>query len=206
MAEKVLDVIKKLKEQKKRKFSQSFDLIVHLSSLDLKKPESKLNEEFKLPYGWGEDSKVGIFSDGMKSVTDATVISSSELDKLGKDKSIAKKIIKNTDFFLAEAKMMPVVGKALGQLLAPRGLMPKILTGDPKVLVENLKKSVRIRIKDSPVIQCKVGKESMKDEDVAENVKAVLKHLETRLPKGRANINKVWLKLTMSEPMQIEVG
>ena len=205
MAEKVLDVIKKLKEQRKRKFSQSFDLIVHLSSLDLKKPESKLNEDFKLPYGWGEDSRVGIFSDGIKNASDATMISSTELEKLGRDKSTAKKIIKKTDFFLAEAKLMPVVGKALGQLLAPRGLMPKILTGDPKVFVENLKQSVRIRIKDSPVIQCKVGKETMKDEDVAENVKAVLNYLEARLPKGRANINKVWLKLTMSEPLQIEV-
>lgn len=80
-----------------------------------------------------------------------------------------------------------------------------MFSGDPNQFVDTLRKSVRIRIKDSPVIQCKVGKENMKDEDVAENVKAVVKYLETRLPKGKSNIDKLWLKLTMSEPMQVEV-
>ena len=205
MTEKVLDAIKKLKEQKKRNFSQTFDLVVNLTSLDLKKPESKINEEFRLPNGWGDDSKVGIFSDAMKNLSGAEIINSGEIERLGKDKSSAKKLVKKIDFFLAEAKLMPSVGKALGQLLAPRGRMPKMFSGDPNQFVDTLRKSVRIRIKDSPVIQCKVGKENMKDEDVAENVKAVVKYLETRLPKGKSNIDKLWLKLTMSEPMQVEV-
>jgi len=100
---------------------------------------------------------------------------------------------------------MPAIGKALGQFLAPRGRMPKLIASDVKSVVENLKKSVRIRIKDAPVIQCQVGKENMKEEEVVENVKAVIKYLETRLSKGKVNIGKIMLKLTMSEPIAVEV-
>ena len=204
MAEKIIEAIKKLKTQKKRNFSQTFSLIVKLNGIDLKKPESKINDEFKLPHGWGGDSKVGVFADTSRDL-DATTISSSEIEELAKDKRAAKNLLKDIDFFLAEAKLMPLVGKSLGQLLAPRGRMPKVLASDVKSAVEILKKSVRIRIKDSPVIQCKVGKEDMKDEEVMENVKSVLKFLETRLPKGRANIGKAYVKLTMGEPVEIEV-
>lgn len=204
MAEKIVDVLKKLREQKKRNFSQTFDLIVKLDGIDLKKPESKINDEFKLPYGWGNDSKVGIFSDSMKNL-DVKIIGSAELDKFIKNKRLAKTLVKDVDFFLAEAKFMPLVGKSLGQFLAPKGRMPKLISSDVSGAVEALKKSVRIRIKDSPVIHCKVGKESMKDEEVIENVKAVMKHLENRLPKGKANIAKVYMKLTMTEPLQVEV-
>lgn len=204
MAEKLVDAIKQLREQKKRNFSQTFDLIVKLIALDLKKPESKINDEFRLPYGWGSDSKVGIFSDMVKNV-DATVIGSDEIERFGNDKRHAKKLVKDVDFFLAEAKLMPLVGKSLGQLLAPHGRMPKVLTSDVTGTLESLKKSVRIRIKDSPVIQCKVGKEDMKDEEITENVKAIVKYLETRLPKGKSNIGKMYLKLTMGKPIQVEV-
>jgi large subunit ribosomal protein L1 len=204
MAEKLADAIKQLREQKKRNFSQTFDLIVKLTALDLKKPESKINDEFKLPHGWGGDSKVGIFSDTAKNV-DATVIGSAEIERFGNDKRYAKNLVKDIDFFLAEAKLMPSVGKSLGQLLAPRGRMPKLLTADISGTLESLKKSVRIRIKDSPVIQCRVGKEGMKDEEIVENVRSLLKYLETRLPKGKQNVGKLYLKLTMSEPMEIEV-
>lgn len=112
-------------------------------------------------------------------------------------------MVSGTQFFLAEAPMMPVVGKALGQFLAPRGKMPKIITGDATHLVKNLKKSVQIKIKDAPVIQCLVGSEDMPDEDVAENVEAVLEFLNTKLPKGKHNIGKVLIKLTMSGPVKV---
>ncbi|MBI4009816.1 MAG: 50S ribosomal protein L1 [Candidatus Aenigmarchaeota archaeon] len=204
MAEKILDAIKKLKTQEKRNFPQTFDLIVKLTGIDLKKPESKINDEFKLPHGYGVDSKIGIFSDTIKN-SDAMIMNSAELERFTKDKRAAKKLVKDIDFFLAESKLMPLVGKSLGQFLAPRGRMPKLLSSDVNSTIDNLKKSIRIRVKDSPVIQCKIGKETMDDEKVIENAKAVFKHLETRLPKGRANIGKLYLKLTMSEPIEIEV-
>ena len=47
--EKLLNVIKQAREgAKKRNFTQSFDLIVHLKELDLKKPEQQI--EFFLKF------------------------------------------------------------------------------------------------------------------------------------------------------------
>jgi ribosomal protein L1 len=40
---------------------------------------------------------------------------------------------------------------------------------------------------------------------VSENVVAILDFLEKRLPKGRNNIGKVMIKLTMGKPIKVEM-
>lgn len=205
MNEKILNVVKELKEKsEKRNFSQTFDLIISLKELDMKKPESKINEDFPLPHGRGEEAKVVVFSDTQK-ITDAEVLTTADVDQLATNKRQAKKIAQQTHFFLAEAKLMPLVGKVLGQSLGPKGKVPKLLVGNIAELVKNAKRAVKIRTKDSPVIQCLVGNDKMPDEHVAENIEAVLKFLEHKLPKGKTNIGKVLLKLTMSKPIKVEV-
>lgn len=203
--EKILNALKELREKsEKKKFSQSLDLIISLKELDLKKPESKFTDEVILPHGKGRESSVIVFADNIKDAgTD--ILTTEQVNDLAKNKRKAKKLVANTDFFLAEAKMMPVVGKVLGQFVGPRGKLPKIITGDAKALVKNYKKAVRIRIKDAPVIQTIIGKEDMKDKELAENTEAVLQFLEKRLPKGKNNIGKVMMKLTMSKPMKVEM-
>jgi large subunit ribosomal protein L1 len=203
MENNILKAINELKEKsKKRNFSQTFDLIIILKEMDLKKPENKFSEEVVLPRGRGENASIVVFSDTLKDL-DCETIGTSDIEKLSKNKREVKKMVSVTQFFLAEAPMMPVVGKALGQFLAPRGKMPKIITGDAAHLVKNLKKSVQIKIKDAPVIQCLIGSEDMSNEDVAENVEAVLEFLNTKLPKGKHNIGKVLIKLTMSGPVKV---
>ena len=203
--EKILNAIKNLREKsEKKKFSQSLDLIVSLKEFDLKKPENKFTDEVILPHGKGRESSVIIFADNIKDVgTD--VLTKEQVNDLAKNKRKAKKLVAKTDFFLAEAKLMPVVGKVLGQFVGPRGKLPKIIIGDPKTLVKNYKRAVRIRIKDAPVIQTIVGKEDMNDQELAENIESVLQFLEKRLPKGKSNIGKVMMKMTMSKPMKVEM-
>jgi len=205
MDEKILNVIKELREKTgKRNFSQSFDLIISLKEYDMKKPENKFTDDVVLPHGKGRDSSVVVFADNIKE-PGTEVFTTEQVNELAKNKRKAKKLVSNTDFFLAEAKLMPVVGKVLGQYVGPRGKLPKIITGDIKTLVKSYKKSVRIRVKDAPVIQTIIGKEDMKDEEVIENVEAVMNFLKTRLPKGKNNIGKIMMKLTMSKPIKIEV-
>lgn len=205
MTEKILAAIKEVREKsKKRNFSQTFDLIIALKDLDLKKPENKFSEDFVLPKGRGENAKVVIFADAIKNV-DCEVLTTNDINKLAGKKGEIKKLVKKTDFFLAEPKLMPAIGKALGQVLAPRGMMPKLITEDAKSMLERLKKSVRISVKDSPVIQCLVGKENMNDKEIEENVEAVLRFAESKLPKGKHNIKNILLKLTMSNGIKIEV-
>ena len=203
MRENVLKAIEELKEKsKKRNFSQTIDLIIILKEFDTKKTENKFTEDVFLPKGRGKIANIVVFSDSMKDL-DCEVINSVELDNLGKNKREAKKLISSTNFFLAEAPLMPLIGKSLGQFLAPRGKMPKIVAGNIAPLVKTLKSSVRIKVKDTPVIQCLVGKEDMKNEDIGENIDAVLNFLETKLSKGKHNIGEVLLKLTMSEPVKM---
>jgi large subunit ribosomal protein L1 len=201
---KIVEAIKKLREgSKKRNFSQTLELIVNLRDIDTKKPENRFTEIIVLPKGRGKEASIVVFSATLKEDLGVEVLSSAEIQALTKRE--AKKLAKNTDFFLSEPRLMPVVGKFLGQYLGPRGKMPKVLVGNVKAMIENYKKSIRLRIKDSPVIQCLVGKEDMKDEDLVENIEAVLDFLENKLPKGKANIKNILIKFTMSKPVEIKV-
>jgi len=203
--EKILNAIKELRDKSaKKNFSQSFDMIISLKEFDLRKSENKFTDEIVLPHGKGRESTVVVFADNIKDAG-TEVLTTEQVNELTKNKRKAKKLVSSTDFFLSEAKLMPVVGKVLGQYVGPRGKLPKIVSGDIKTLVKNSKKSVRVRIKDAPVIQTIIGKEDMKDQEIAENAEAVLKFLETRLPKGKNNIGKIMMKLTMSKPVKIEV-
>jgi large subunit ribosomal protein L1 len=203
MKEKILKAIEEVRRSsKKRKFSQTFDLIVSLKEFDVKKPENRFTEDIILPNGKGEDAKIVVFSDTLKDL-DCEVLTSADIE--GYSKREAKKLVKNTDFFFAEPKMMVLVGKVFGQYMGPSGKLPKVIVGDINKILKDYKKAVRIRIKDAPVIQCAVGKENMRDEEIAENVETVLKAVEAKLPKGMRNIKNIWLKLTMGKPVRVEV-
>src|SRR3989338_5783999 len=153
----IFEALKKARESAKgRKFTQSWDLSVSLKEMDMKKPESKISEDFVLPNGPGKDLKVAVISDTITTkvigVADS-VITKDQLATIGQNKKSLKKIAADTDFFLSEISLMPVVGKQMGPVLAPRGKMPKPIPPnvDPKTIIEKMKKSVRIKLKDSPV-------------------------------------------------------
>ncbi len=204
MLEKTEKALEELKKSEKKNFVQSVDLIISLKGIDLKKGEGKFSEDLQLPNGRGKDASIAVFSDNLSNLN-CEIISSSDIQRYATEKREARSLALNTDFFLSEAPLMPSIGKALGQILAPRGKMPKVIVGDVKTLVENYKRSVRIAVKNSPVIQAFVGREDMDNRKIAENVEAVLKFLEGKLPRGRQNIGKVLLKLTMSKPVKMEM-
>jgi len=206
MNEKILKTLQALKENsKKRNFSQTYDLIINLKEFDVKKLENRIDDSFSLPKGRGKEARVVIFSDNVKT-ENADVLGTNEVNGLVKNKRAAKKFANEADFLFGEPKLMPVVGKSLGTLLGPRGKIPKVLVGNVEDVIKKHKNSTKIRVKDSPVIQCIVGNESMKDEDVVENIEALLKFIEGRLPGGRSNIGKIMMKTTMGKPMKLEVA
>lgn len=201
----ILENLKKIRETK-RKFNQTFDLIINLKELDLKKTENRIDEHFILPKGTGREASVTLFSDSVKKIEGCKIIKGMEIEGLGKKKKNLKKVIKETDFFLSEPKLMPVVGKHLGKFLAPRGMMPKPVAGDINKLIEATKKGIKIKLGKQPIIHTIVGSEKMDDKDVEENIKALLTHLQKRLPGGKNNIKSVYLKTTMGHPVKIEAG
>ena len=202
----ILEGIKEIKERsKKRNFSQRYDLIINLKDLDLKKTENKVDEFFVLPKGSGKEASVTLFSDSVKKIEGCNIIKSSEIEGLGRKKKEVKKLINQTDFFLAEPKLMPVVGKHLGKFLAPVGKMPKPVVGDAEKMIKDSGSAVRIIVNKQPIIHTVVGSEKMDDKDVEENIRGFLNFLKTKLPRGKNNIKNVYLKLTMGHPVKLKV-
>jgi large subunit ribosomal protein L1 len=133
------------------------------------------------------------------------VITPDELGTIADNKKDAKKIANKTDYFIAEAPLMAVVGKRLGTVLGPRGKMPKPIPpgADPTGMVENLRKSVSIRTKDRMTFHVPVGAADMDPEKIAENIEAIMKRVETRLEKGKMNIASSYVKTTMGPSERI---
>jgi large subunit ribosomal protein L1 len=202
----ILEKIKEMKEKsKKRNFPQRYDVVVNIKDVDLKKPENKIDELLVLPKGTGKNVSITLFSDSMGKSEDLTIIKGPEIESLAKNKKSIKKLIKETDFFFSEPKLMPIVGKFLGKFLAPRGLMPKPVMGDIKKLLNDSKNSVRIHLDKQPIIHTVVGSDKMDDKDVEENIKTLLSFMVKKLPKGKSNIKNVYLKFTMGQPIKLEV-
>ena len=201
----IIQQIKKLRESsKKRKFSQRFDLIITLKDLDLKKTENQFDELLVLPKIPGKSSKVTLFADSVKKLENTKVVSGSDIEKLAGNKKELKTMIKETSIFLAEPKLMPVVGKHLGKFLAPVGKMPKPVTGNIEKTVKDFSRGVKLKTTKQPMFQLCIGSESMKDEDIAGNITTVLNFLKTKLSGGKNNISTVYLKLSMSKPIKLE--
>lgn len=197
-------------KSKKRKFVQSLDLAINLH-LDMSKPENRLNEEFSLPNGRGKPVKVGVIAGGelalqAKKVADL-VITKEDLEELAKNKKSAKKIIEEHDFFVAQTDLMPLIGKYLGTVMGPKGKMPKPIPDNAPVqqVVERLKRTVRVRTKEKPVLHVSVGTEEMEEKKLTENIEAVLKFLERKLERGFASIKSIYLKTTMGPGVKIDV-
>ncbi|HHF58764.1 MAG TPA: 50S ribosomal protein L1 [Thermoplasmatales archaeon] len=208
--EKIKEAIKAaLEKSKKRNFKQSVDVAITLKDVDMNNPKNRIDEEVILPNGRGKPAKVAIFAGGelalkARDVVDL-IIKPEEIDDLAKDKKKMKKIANEYDFFIAEAPLMPVIGKKLGVVLGPRGKMPKPVppNADIKTIVDNLRKSVKIRSKSSKTFHAIIGTEDMEPEKLAENLKAIIKRLEDKLERGRQNIESVYVKTTMGPSQRV---
>jgi large subunit ribosomal protein L1 len=194
----------------KKKFDQSIDLVVRLREVDLKKPENRINETIALPNPPEKALKICVIASGdlatrAKSAGADILIGRQELDNLAKDKKAARKLAQEYDFFIAEAPLMPLVGRALGSFLGPRGKMPTPVppTAPIEQVVANHRKMVRVRMREQPVLQCRVGTETMPDEKLAENIQAVVSRIEQKLERGFKNIGEILVKGTMSKPVKI---
>ena len=205
MTQELLEAVKKAKEQSKpRNFTQSVDIIINIKDLDVKKPENRFDEEVTLPNGRGKDIRIGVIADGeltvqAKNAGVALVVTKTELEEFGKERKAAKKAANSIDFFIAQADLMPLVGRFLGPVLGPRNKMPKPVPASIKLdpLLERLKDTVKITVKTQPSIQVIVGSQEMTDEEIAENIEAVLTILDRHLEKGRTQIKSMFIKTTM---------
>lgn len=205
MVEKAtLTAVKKaLEKSKKRNFVETVDISINLKDIDLSVPKNRIQDDVVLPHGRGRQIKVCVIGGNemvakAKTVADR-VLTADELGKIADDKKLAKKMAAEFDYFIAEATLMPTIGKRLGIVLAPRGKMPKPIQpgADPRPIIETLRKTVSVRSKDRKTFHAPVGTADMTPEQIAENIDSILKRLTTKLERGQMNIGSVYVKTTM---------
>ena len=211
----ILEALKKAKESSKRKFNQSIDLIIVLKELDLKKPENQVETFVQLHYSKGKKIRVcGLVGaelvEQSRKAFDTTILSD-EFDMYAKDKKLVKKLASEHDFFVAQATIMPKVAAAFGRVLGPRGKMPNPKAGcvvPPNAnlaqLSTRLHTLIRINVKTVSMVQVMVGKEDMKDEEIADNIMTIYNQLVHALPKEESNIKRLMIKTTMGKPVAVQ--
>ncbi len=200
------NALQELRKNKERKFDQTVDLIINLQKFDIKR--NSMNLVVSVPHKIKDKKIAGFLEVKNKNVE---TITQDEFKKYS-DKNKLKRLVKKFDFFVAQASLMPKVATSFGRVLGPAGKMPSpqlgiIINADDKTILELKKKvnnSVKIKTKESS-IKLAVGKQSMKDEELIENVINIYNAVLKELPKDKDNIKNLELKFTMTKPIKIQI-
>jgi len=193
-------------EESKRKFDQTADLIINLQKFDSKK--NQISIFVQVPWKVKDKKICGFFETEHSKVE---TITPGEFKNYSDKKSL-KNLVNKFDFFIAQASVMPKVATVFGRVLGPAGKMPSpqlgILMDVNDKTIEEIKKkinnNVKIRVKEAS-IKLAIGKQSMKDEEIIENVMTVYNAVMKDLPKGKENIKNVEIKFTMTKPQKIKI-
>lgn len=204
LKQEIIKALDELRKNEERKFNQTVDLIINLQKFDVKKQNTNLF--INVPYKIRDKKIAGFFETKNK---DVDTIMPSEFRNY-EDKKELKKLAKKYDFFIAQANLMPKVATAFGRALGPTGKMPSPQLGilmnvdekGIKALKEKINNSVKVKIKEASV-KLAIGKQDMKNDDIAENILAVYNNLLKSLPKGKDNIKNIEIKFTMTKPQKI---
>lgn len=195
---------------KNRKFVETVEMAVNLGNIDMKKPENRIDTVVMLPHGTGKPRKVGVFARGetvikARNANADLVLTPEEIEELSKDKRRARKVANSVDFFIAEAPLMPEIGRKLGAVLGPRGKIPQPIPplSDPKPIIERLRSSVRIRTRDKLTFHVPIGIKTMKPENMAENALEVLKVVENKYENPSLVLKSVYVKTTMGPAVRV---
>lgn len=202
----ITKIVASLREQEKRNFVQTVEAGINLEGINFKQTQNRIGFDCILPHAFKKAPKAVLFGSTpnfVNSVSSAfdKVISGEQIPTL--DKKAVKKMAAEFDLFFSEPATLTLVGKYLGQALAPRGKMPKPCPPEVnavKALIMNASKTVTVSNKKGaglPVVHFPIGKESMSDKEIAENFVAVYTKLLPLLPGNIQNLKSMYIKTTM---------
>ena len=165
------------------KFDASINIAIKLN-LDTTKAEQQLRGTISLPNGIGKKIRILAITDTMTK----DEAKAAGIDYIGASERIEE--IKNGwldfDLIITTPKFMPELSK-LGKILGPRGLMPnpktQTVTNDIKATATEFKKGrFEYRTDSYGNIHSVVGKASFSNEQLAQNIKAMIDIIKTKRP------------------------
>lgn len=169
------EAVKLAKEISAANFEETVEAAVRLG-VNPKHADQQVRGTVVLPHGTGKEKKVLVFAKGEKA---------KEAQDAGADYVGAEEIAEDIqngwldfDVAVATPDMMSVVGK-LGKILGPRGLMPNPKTGTvtnevAKAVEESKAGKIEYRVDRTGIIHAPIGKASFSDEQLIENLKALV--------------------------------
>ena len=201
---KIEQALQELRKAKKRKFSQTLDLIVNLENYDARKQQ--INTFVKIP----NPSPKNICGFLTKKTKLVDTVTKEEFDKFKTTREI-KKFARKYDFFIAAAPLMSAIATKFGRVFGPLGKMPSPQGGiipvdnddSIKAMVEKMKNMIRVRTKEK-TIKIAIGKDDMSDEKLKQNIESVLQSIEAILPLKRDNIKNSMIKFTMTKAIKLD--
>lgn len=180
----VAEAVSIVKKSASAKFDETVECHIRLG-VDGRHADQQVRGAVVLPHGTGKTVKVLVFAKGTK-VDEAQAAGA---DFVGGEELIPK--IQNEgwldfDVVVATPDMMGVVGR-LGRVLGPRGLMPNpkagTVTMDVTKAIEDIKAGkVEYRLDKANIIHVAVGKASFSEEQLADNVNAIMDAIRKAKP------------------------
>jgi len=210
--EQIQKALAELKKQPKKKFNQSYDLIINLKNLVIK--SNPIDFFVTLPFPKGKTPKIACFCDQQLAEEAEKncdlVVREKDFEEYVKDPKKAKMLAKNYDYFIAQATLMAKIAATFGKSLGIRGKMPNPKLGcvvPPNAalapLVKKLSLTVKLSAKKATNLQCVIGKEEQAEQEVVENALAVYNATIKQLPSEVQNVKNVAIKKTMGAPVRV---
>ena len=180
----VADAVGVIKKTANAKFDETVELHVRTGA-DGRHADQQIRGAVVLPHGTGKTVRILVFAKGPKE----DEAKAAGADFVGGQELIPK--IQNEGWLdfnvvVATPDMMGVVGR-LGKVLGPKGLMPNPKSGTvtmdlTKAIADIKAGKVEYRLDKTNIIHCPVGKASFTEEQLRENLQALLDALNKAKP------------------------
>jgi large subunit ribosomal protein L1 len=185
----VADAVGMVKKAATAKFDETVEVAANLG-VDPRHADQQVRGTVVLPHGTGKTVRVLVIAQGDKA---------NEAEQAGADHVGADEVIEriqggwtDVDVVITTPDMMGKVGR-LGKILGPRGLMPNpksgTVTQDVTRAVKEVKAGkIEYRVDKTGNIHVPVGKASFAEDQLADNVRALLAELNRAKPSAAKGV------------------